>query len=44
MSISAFIYYRIKLEYISLSKRYSFPFASATVAIIIATAIAVVRA
>ena len=34
MSISASIYYRIKLVYISLGKRYSFPFASAAIAIV----------
>ena len=42
ISTSASIYYRIKLEYISLGKYYSFPFTSTTVAI--AIAIAVVRA
>ena len=35
---SASIYYRIKLEYISLGKYYSFPFASVTAAIAIAAA------
>ena len=43
ISTSASIYYRIKLEYISLGKRYSSPFASNTT-IAIAIAIAVVRA
>jgi hypothetical protein len=31
---SASVYYRIKLVYISLGKRYSFPFSSATIAIV----------
>ena len=46
MSTSAFIYYRIKLVYVSLGKRYSFPFtsAAATIAVAIAIAIAIVRA
>ena len=43
ISTSASIYYRIKLGYISLGKRYSFPFTS-DAAIAIAIAIAVVRA
>ena len=43
MSTSAFIYYGIKLGYIGLGKRYSFPFTS-TAAIAIAIAIAIVRA
>ena len=34
ISTSTFIYYRIKLGYVSLGKRYSFPFTSdATIAI-----------
>jgi len=44
MSISAFIYYRIKLKYIGLSKRYSFPFINAIIVIAIAIAIAIVKA
>ena len=44
MSINAFIYYRIKLKYISLSKRCSFPFANTAIAIIIIIAIAAVKA
>ena len=43
ISTSASIYYRIKLEYISPGKRYSFPFAS-DAAIATAIAIAVARA
>jgi hypothetical protein len=39
-STSAFIYYGIKLRYIDLGKRYSFPFTSAAAAIAIATAVA----
>ena len=31
---SASVYYRIKLVYISLGKRYSFPFRSANIAIV----------
>jgi len=44
MSISAFIYYRIKLKYVSLSKRYNFFFINTTTAIATVIAIAVVKA
>ena len=43
MSINSSIYYRIKLGYIGLGKRYSSPFTS-DAAIAIAIAIAIVRA
>ena len=44
MSTSASIYYRIKLGYTSLGKRYSFPFANTATAMAIAIAIAAARA
>ena len=45
ISTSASIYYGIKLEYVSLGKRYSSPFTSdAAIAIAIAIAVAAARA
>ena len=44
ISTSASIYCGIKLVYVGLSKRYSFPFTSAATATAVAADIAVVRA
>ena len=44
ISISAFIYYKIKIKYIGPSKYCSFPFANAAVTIAIIIITAIVRA